>query len=136
MIVLDRDVLVKLGGPNPDRAVINHLQRYSDDEWTIPAIVAWESYAACTNRAEMEQTRRDLQNTLDRIVDFTADTALEAAYLDERLRAQGVSLDPADLLNLATAFDEGGTFVTHNKNDFDKGPIHSLTEVDIVTTQS
>ena len=42
MIVLDRDILVKLTESNSK--VINHLKQYRGEEWTIPAMVAWESY--------------------------------------------------------------------------------------------
>jgi len=135
MIVLDNDVLVKVGGANPDPTVIDHLQQYRSDEWTIPSIVAFEFYRSCDSRSEMERAQTRLTSTLDRIIDFTGNTALEAAYLDERLQSQGISLDPVDLLNLATAHTEGGTFVTHNKNDFDKGPLLDLVDVDVVVAE-
>jgi tRNA(fMet)-specific endonuclease VapC len=83
----------------------------------------------------MLQEQRHLESSFDRILPFTADTALEAAYLDEKLQSQGVTLDPVDLLNLATAHTEGGTFVTHNKNDFNKGPVFDLADVDVVMTE-
>jgi tRNA(fMet)-specific endonuclease VapC len=38
------------------------------------------------------------------------------------------------LLNLATAYAAGGTFVTHNKRDFDKPPIHDIADVDVIHT--
>jgi len=44
-----------------------------------------------------------------------------------------VTLDPVDLLNLATAHEAGGTFVTHNSNDFDR--LHDLADVDVVVTE-
>jgi len=135
MIVLDNDVLVKVGGANPDPAVVTHLQQYRSEEWTIPSIVAFEFYRSCSSRSEMERARTRLTSTLDRIIDFTGNTALEAAYLEERLQSQEVSLDPVDLLNLATAHTESGTFVTHNKNDFDKEPLHQLADVDVVVTE-
>lgn len=134
MIVLDRDVLVKWLGPDPDAQVVSHLKQYSQDEQTIPSLVAFESYKACSSRSRMKQVQQVLRAQLDRIIDFTDDTALEAAYLDERLRTQGVSLNPVDLLNLATAHEEGATFVTHNKRDFDKRPIRELADVDVVYT--
>lgn len=132
MIALDRDVLVKLR--NSNQAVIQHLQQYSSEEWTIPAHVAWESFQYQTDREDMRQEQHRLQSTFDRILSFTDDTALEASYLDDKLQSQGVVLDAVDLLNLATAYTEGGTFVTHNENDFDKGPVHSLADVDIIHT--
>jgi len=82
----------------------------------------------------MQRTQTKLNNELDRIIDFSDDTALEAAYLDERLQAQGLDLPAVDFLNLATAHAEGATFVTHNKNDFEKAPIQQLADIDVVTT--
>jgi len=96
----------------------------------------WESFQYHTNRADMLQEKHHLQSNFDRILSFTDDTALEASYLDNKLQSQGVTLDVVDLFNLATAYTEGGTFVTHNKNDFDKGPVHSLVDVDVVHTST
>ncbi|QCP90385.1 PIN domain-containing protein [Haloarcula marismortui ATCC 43049] len=132
MIVLDRDILVKLR--NSEAAVVEHLKQYRTDEWTIPSHVAWESFQRYDSRSDMLQEQQHLRSSLDRILPFTSDTALEAAYLDEKLQSQGVTLDSADLLNLATAHTEGGTFITHNKNDFDKEPLLELTDVDVVHT--
>ena len=134
MIVLDNDILVKLGGTDYDEEVVSHLQRYSHEEWTIPAIVAFEFYKSCDSRAEIQRARQRLTSAIDRIVDFTHDTAVEAAYLDELLSVQGVSLAPADVLNLATAYEAGGTFVTPTKNDFDKAPLREIADVDVVLT--
>jgi len=130
MIVLDRDVLVKLR--NSDEAVIQHLQQYSTKEWTIPAHVAWESFQHHSSRPDMLREYHHLHSTFDRILSFTADTALEAAYLDEKLQEQGVELDAVDLLNLATAHEGGGTFVTHNSQDFDRPPLRDIADVDVL----
>ena len=130
MIVLDRDVVVKL--VESDQTVVQHLQQYSSEEWTIPALVAWESYKAQDSRTGMQRTRTLLRSNFDRIIDFSDDTALEAAYLDEKLRSQGVTLPTVDLLHLAAAHAEGGTFVTHDRNDFDKPPLHDLVNVDAI----
>jgi len=134
MILLDTDVLVKWGGPNPDPEVVSHLQRYEHEEWTISSLVAFEFYKGLASRSQMIQTQSRLRSELDRIVNFSDDTALEAAYLHERLQSQGVSVPAVDLLNLATAHAEGGTFVTHNKNDFDNPSVRSLVDVDVVHT--
>ncbi|MBX0284842.1 PIN domain-containing protein [Halomicroarcula sp. F28] len=132
MIVLDRDVLVKLR--NSDQTVVQHLQQYRTDEWTIPAHVAWESFQYHGSRTDMVQELQHLRSSFDRILPFTVDTALEAAYLDEKLQSQGVTLDPIDLLNLATAQEAGGRFITHNKNNFDRGPVRDLADIDVVLT--
>lgn len=132
MIVLDRDILVKLR--NSEKAVVQHLKQYRTDEWTIPSHVAWESFQYHSSRSDMLREQQHLRASLDRILPFTSDTALEAAYLDEKLQSQGVKLDSVDLLNVATAHEAGGTFVTHNKNDFDKEPLREIADVDIVLT--
>jgi tRNA(fMet)-specific endonuclease VapC len=134
MIVLDNDVLVKIGGRDPDPAVVSHLKQYSNQEWTIPSLVAWEFYKSQASRTQMLQSQRTLNRDIDRILDFSDDVALEAAYLDERLQTQGVTLDPIDMLNLATAHEAGATFVTHNSNDFDKSPIQELTDIDVIVS--
>ena len=133
MIVLDRDVLVKLR--NSNRTVIQHLQQYRTDEWTIPSHVAWESCQRHSSRTAMAKELQHLRSSFDRILPFTCDTALEAAYLDEKLQSHGVVLDPVDLLNLATAREATGTFVTHNKNDFDRPPVREIAEVDVILTE-
>ena len=133
MIVLDRDILVKL--VESEQAVIDHLKQYQGEEWTIPALVAWESYKAQDSRQAMVKAQRRLQSNFDRILDFSDDAALEAAYLQDRLASQDTSLDAVDLLNLATAYNEGATFVTHNANDFDKEPLLDLADVDVVVTE-
>ena len=130
MIVLGRDVVTKL--VESDQTVVQHLQQYSSEQWTTPALVAWESYKAQDSRTGMQRTRTLLRSNFDRIIDFSDDTALEAAYLDEKLRSQGVTLPTVDLLHLAAAHAEGGTFVTHDENDFDKPPLHDLVNVDVI----
>jgi tRNA(fMet)-specific endonuclease VapC len=130
MILLDRDVLVGLG--NADPQVVRHLQQYRSEEWTLPAIVAWESYKAESSRSDMRHEQTKLQSNFDRIIDFGDDTALEAAYLDEKLQSRGISIDTADLLNLATAHEQSATFLTRNENDFDKGPVHELVDIDVI----
>jgi len=133
MIVLDRDVLVKLR--NSEESVVQHLQQYSTEEWTIPSHVTWESFQFHSSRADMLQEQQQLRSSLDRILPFTDDTALEAAYIDQTLQSQGITLDAVDLLNLATAHEVGGLFVTHNSTDFDKEPIKQLADIDVVHTE-
>ncbi len=109
--------------------------QYRGEEWTILAIVPWESYKAQSSRSQMIETQNTLQSNFDRILNVTDDTALEAAYLGEKLQSHGVSLDAANLLNLAATHEQGATFVTHNSNDFDKGPVRQLADVDVVPTE-
>jgi len=63
------------------------------------------------------------QSSFDWMLPFAVDTTLEAAYIDEKLRSQGVTLGAVDPPNPATAHAEGATFVTHNRCDFDGEPV-------------
>jgi tRNA(fMet)-specific endonuclease VapC len=130
MIVLDRDVLADLSSSN--RRVIEHLEQYSNEEWTITVLVAWESYRARSSRAEMKRVQRTLQSSVDHIIAFSDEKALEVAYLEQKLQSRGVDLPPIDLLNLATAHAEGGTFVTRNRQDFGEPSVESLADIDII----
>lgn len=134
MIVLDNDVLVKFARSDPNPSIVDQLRQYRDKDWTIPSLVAYEFYKACSNRSKMRTAQTELERHLDQIIEFSNDAALEAAYLDGKLMSQGINLDPVDLLNLATAHAMDGIFVTHNKNDFDKKPIHDIAEVEIFHT--
>ena len=68
------------------------------------------------------------------MVSFDADTAAEAAGMEASLDSAGVSLDDVDLLIAATARQHQATFVTADKNNFNKGPIYELLDIDIVDT--
>ncbi|ACV11632.1 hypothetical protein Huta_1456 [Halorhabdus utahensis DSM 12940] len=67
---------------------------------------------------------------------WTDECALEAVHLDAQLRSQDIRLASADLLNPATAYAAGGTFVTHNATDFDKPPLYDFVDLDLVVTDS
>jgi len=54
--------------------------------------------------------------------------------METSLDRAGVSLNDVDLLIAATASQQQATFVTADKNDFDKDPIHELLDIDIVDT--
>lgn len=80
----------------------------------------------------MVHEQRTLRSNFDRLLDLTDDAALEAACLDEILQSQGVSLDVADLLNMAIAHDAGRTFLARNENDFAASSVYQLIDLDIV----
>jgi tRNA(fMet)-specific endonuclease VapC len=119
---------------NSERAVVQHLEQHRTDEWTVPSHVARESFQRHDSRSDVLGEQRHHRSSLDRTLPFTSDTALEAAYLDEKLRSQGVPLDSVDLLNQATAHEAGGTFVTHDENDFDRAPLLEIADVSVVRT--
>ena len=131
MIVLDNDIAVKLLRED-DESVKSHLSQYSGDAWAIPTLVSFEFLQHYDQRKAVTQTKRKLQQIFDEILPFTTEVAVEAWRINDLLASQNVSLEPLDLLNLATSQEVGATFVTHNKRDFDKRSLHDLAAVDVV----
>jgi len=133
VIVLDNDVAVKLLRED-DESVKSHLSQYSGEAWAIPSLVCFEFFQHYSRMEVVAQTKQKLLDVFDETLPFTAEVAVEAWRINNLLESQGISLDALDLLNLATSQEAGATFVTHNKRDFDKSPIHSLVDVDVVYT--
>lgn len=133
MIVLDNDIAVKFLRED-DELVNSHLSQYSGDVWAIPSLVSFEFFQHYDRLKVVAQTKQKLQQVFDEVLPFTAEVAVEAWRINDLLESQNVSLEPLDLLNLATSQEVGATFVTHNKNDFDKPPLHELVDVDVVHT--
>ena len=131
MIVLDDDIAVKFLRED-DESVKSHLSQYSGEAWAIPSLVSFEFFQHYDQLKAVTQTKQKLQQIFDEILPFTTEVAVEAWRINNLLESQNVSLEPLDLLNLATSQEVGATFVTHNRNDFDKAPIHQLTDLEIV----
>ncbi|MFC6974387.1 type II toxin-antitoxin system VapC family toxin [Halomicroarcula sp. GCM10025709] len=133
MIVLDNDVAVKLLRED-DPGVKSHLNQYSSEVWAIPSLVSFEFFQHYHRLDVASQTQQQLLRVFDEILPFTDDVAVEAWRLNDQLLSQEIILDKLDLLNLAIAHEAGATFVTHNSNDFDKTPIHQLTDIDVIVS--
>jgi len=131
MIVFDNDTAVKILREG-DAAVTSHLRQYSSETWAIPSLVAFEFFQHYDELAIVAQTQQRLHDVFDEILPLTDDVAVEAWRINDRLLSQGIGLDKLDLLHLATASEAGGTFVTHNSSDFDKTPVHQLTDIDVI----
>jgi predicted nucleic acid-binding protein len=134
MILLDNDIIRKYARPDPDEAVLNYLSDHRTEPWAISAIVLFEFLSYYDTQSKQRTRRSQLTQAVDNVISFDGDTAAEAANMDSSLEAAGVSLDDADLLVAATARQHQATFVTAEKNDFDKTPLHELMDVDIVNT--
>jgi predicted nucleic acid-binding protein len=132
MICLDNSVLRKFADPNPDPAVVAYLKDRGSEQWIVPAIIAYEFYSIETRRTDIQRVQSQLHAIIDEIRPFTDAVAVEAAALEGSLTQQNQSLATADLLSAATAREAGATFVTADKNDFDKRPLHELMDVDII----
>ena len=134
MILLDNNIIRKYARPDPDEAVLNYLSDLRTEPWAISAIVLFEFLSYYDTQSKQRTRRSQLTQAVDNVISFDGDTAAEAASMDSSLEAAGVSLDDADLLIAATARQHQATFVTADKNDFDRTPLHELMDVDIVNT--
>jgi predicted nucleic acid-binding protein len=132
MILLDNNIIRKYAHPDPDEAVLNYLSEHRTEPWGISAIVLFEFLSYYDTQAKQRKRRSQLTQAVDTVISFDGDTAAEAASMEASLEAAGVSLDDVDLLIAATARQHQATFVTADKNDFDKTPVHELVDIDIV----
>ncbi|ELZ20569.1 plasmid stability protein StbB [Halosimplex carlsbadense 2-9-1] len=132
MICLDNSVLRKFADPDPDPQVVTYLDSHASEVWIVPAIIAYEFYSVESDRTAVQRLQLLLREAIDEIRPFTDDVAVEAAVLEGSLQKQNRSLGTADLLSAATAREAGATFVTADKRDFDKAPLHELLELDII----
>lgn len=134
MLHLDNDVLAKFARPSPDPAVVQYLKENHSEPWAISALVAYEFVSFYSQSQRQDKLRQLEQDILNEISPIDAQTSLEAANIRTLLNSTGTTLDTGDLFVAATARQRGATLATANKNDFDKGPIHELIDVEIVPT--
>jgi predicted nucleic acid-binding protein len=134
MILLDNNIIRKYARPDPDEAVLNYLSDHRTDPWGISALVLYEFLSYYDTQSKQRAQRAQLMEVVDDVIAFDAETAAEAASMESSLDSAGVSLNNVDLLIAATARQQQATFVTADKNDFDKTPIHELLDIDIVNT--
>lgn len=134
MILLDNNIIRKYARPDPDEAVLRYLSDHRTEPWSISALVLFEFLSYYDTQSKQRARRNQLTRAVDNVISFDADTAAEAASMESSLDAAGVSLDDVDLLIAATAHQHQATFVTADKNDFDKAPIRELMAIDIVDT--
>lgn len=132
MIVLDNNIIRKYARPDPDEAVLNYLSKHRTEPWGISAIVLFEFLSYYDTQSKRRTRRNQLTQAVDNVISFDGDTAAEAASMETSLEAAGVSLDDVDLLIAATARQHQATFVTADRNDFDKTPLHEFMEIDII----
>lgn len=132
MIVLDNNIIRKYARLDPDEAVLNYLSKHRTEPWGISAIVLFEFLSHYDTQSKQRTRRNQLTQAVDNVISFDGDTAAEAASMETSLEAAGVSVDDVDLLIAATARQHQATFVTADKNDFDKTPLHELMDIDII----
>jgi len=132
MIVLDTDVLVEYARPNSDPVVMAYLSGKASEQWIVPSVALYEYLSYYGSQSRRRKEHRQVESRVDAVVPLDADAALEASDIENLLSSSGTSLDAGDLLIAAIASNQGATFATRNKNDFDKQPIHQLMDIDII----
>lgn len=132
MLYFDNSVVRKATQSSPDPAVARYAREHREQAWAIPATVAYEYLVFFDDRSQRRRQRRRLESVFQEVAPITLDVATEAAELSQLLATQGISLDAADLLHVATARANSGTFVTADAADFDKPAIHQLVDVDVI----
>ena len=128
MIVFDNSLLSDyLDGKAAAR---EFLQAHEDEAWAVPSIVLYEAYMGSVHGyidSTPETVRHAVTASLD-VLDVTAQTAREAATLQEKLRDKGVPADHPDALIAASAREHGGRFATADTH-FWKDDVQSVLAV-------
>jgi predicted nucleic acid-binding protein len=132
VICLDNSVLSRFASSAASPSIDDYLAAHSSEPWTIPATVAFEYYSYFETRGEIRRQQRKLNSVFDGILPATDEVAAEAAQIRASLAVRDVTLDPADLLHVATAREAGATFVTRDVEDFDAEPIRDLLDIALI----
>lgn len=116
MLVLDNNLLSDyLDGTEPAR---RFLSQYETDAWAVSSIVLYESYLGCLHGyidSNPNTVRQAITTPMD-VLKVTAQTADEAAALQQDLLDRGVPADHPDTLIAASAREHGGTFATAERH--------------------
>lgn len=128
MLVLDNNLLSDyLDGTDAAR---QFLQQYEQEVWAVPSLVLYEAYMGSIHGyidGSPAEIKHAVTASMD-VLDVTAQTADEAASLQEELLNRGVPADHPDALIAASAREHGGTFVTAEKH-FWKDEVQSVLSV-------
>lgn len=128
MLALDNNLLSDyLDGKDTAR---QFLQQYDQEVWVVPSIVLYEAYMGCIHgyiEGSPTEIKHAITASMD-ILDVTAQTADEAASLQEELLSRGVPADHPDALIAASAREHGATFATAEKH-FWKDEVRSVLSV-------
>lgn len=132
MLVFDNNLLSDyLDGKDAAR---QFLQRYEQDMWAVPSLVLYEAYMGSVHGyigGSPTEIKHAVTSSMD-VLDVTAQTAAEAATLQDELLSRGVPADHPDALIAASAREHGGMFATAEKHfwDEDVQSVLSVAEYD------
>jgi tRNA(fMet)-specific endonuclease VapC len=128
MLVFDNNLLSDyLDGTDSAR---QFLQQYEQEAWAVPSIVLYEAYMGSVHGyidGSPSVIRQAVTASMD-VLDVTAETADEAADLQDELLGRGVPADHPDALIAASAREHGGMFATAEKH-FWKDEVQSVLSV-------
>ena len=142
MIVLDTNVLSALMQQQPDAQVVAWLDNQHADSIWISSITVFEAryglaLLAPGQRRSLLQERFDqlLQHDLEnRVLQFDADAATQAAQLAAERKTRGRPVDMRDTFIAGVALAQRATLATRNTRHFDDlhvpviDPWHTATE--------
>lgn len=128
MLVFDNTLLSDYLDGDPSAR--QFLQQYEQEVWAVPSIVLYEAYMGSIHGyidGSPAVLRQAITTSMD-VLDVSAQTATEAASLQEDLMSRGVPADHPDALIAASAREHGGVFATAEKH-FWKDEVQSVLSV-------
>lgn len=127
MIILDTNVVSELMRQQPDPNVINWIQSYNADRFTLTAITVAEIMRGLTRLPEGKR-RRELANSFDqfinkafsqKILPFDTRAAMIFGDLAANREKSGKSIDTVDMMIAAIAKTHSAAIATRNTRDFE-----------------
>ncbi|MFC7058397.1 PIN domain-containing protein [Halovenus salina] len=116
MLVFDNNLLSDyLDGTDAAR---QFLRQYEQEVWAVPSLVLYEAYMGSIHGyigGSPTEIKHAVTTSME-VLEVTAQTASEAASLQEELLSHGVPADHPDALIAASARENGGTFATAEKH--------------------
>ncbi|WP_276258047.1 type II toxin-antitoxin system VapC family toxin [Haloglomus litoreum] len=136
MRLLDTSVLARWGHPERQQEVVPYLQRHADEQFVTSSLVVFEFFRPARRRENSEAVHAWLGRVLDGVEGFTQSGGLTAASVEANLARHDTSLEMRDLLIGSHARDIGATFVTCDRDDFEREPVQQLLDVDVIVDSS
>lgn len=128
MLVLDNNLLSDyLDGTDTAR---QFLQQYDREVWAVSSLVLYEAYMGSIHGyidGSPTEIKHAVTTSMD-VLELTAQTADEAASLQEELLDRGVPADHPDAVIAATVREHGAKFATAEKH-FWKEEVQSVLSV-------
>jgi len=132
MLLLDTSVLVRWGDPRRREQVVPYLSTHSSEPFVTSSLVTYEFFRPAKRRENRMEVQSWLGQALDDVKPFTEDASIRAATIEGALTEQDTSLAHRDLLIASHARELDATFVTCDRNDFQRDPVQQLLNVHVI----